>query len=170
MWSLIRASAGFFIWDKATPDLCTNWGTTQESSFTERDLGVLVDGRLNLSGVPWWPKGPTIPWGASGPALPPGEGMGGPLLCAVWPHLKHWVQVWGTIMEEGHKTIGERPKDGYEYGYEDREGSGGQGVWGAAEGPGFAQHRAEELRGGLMAAAAPHREWRGSTELCSVWQ
>jgi len=24
------------------------------------------------------------------------------------------------------------------------------------------------LRGGLMAAAAPHREQRGSTELCSV--
>ena len=25
-----------------------------------------------------------------------------------------------------------------------------------------------ELRGGLMAAAAPHRERRGSAELCSV--
>jgi len=31
-----------------------------------------------------------------------------------------------------------------------------------------AQRRAEELRGGLMAAAAPHREPRGSTELCSL--
>jgi len=31
-----------------------------------------------------------------------------------------------------------------------------------------AQRRAEELRGGLMAAAAPHREQRGSAELCSV--
>ena len=31
-------------------------------------------------------------------------------------------------------------------------------------------YRAEELRGGLMAAAAPHRERRGSAELCSVWQ
>jgi len=28
--------------------------------------------------------------------------------------------------------------------------------------------RAEELRGGLMAAAAPHRERRGSAELCSL--
>jgi len=28
--------------------------------------------------------------------------------------------------------------------------------------------RAEALRGGLMAAAAPHRERRGSAELCSV--
>jgi len=26
------------------------------------------------------------------------------------------------------------------------------------------------LRGGLMAAAAPHREQRGSAELCSLWQ
>jgi len=36
--------------------------------------------------------------------------------------------------------------------------------------PRCAQRRAEELRGGLMAAAAPHREGRGSAELCSVWQ
>jgi len=33
--------------------------------------------------------------------------------------------------------------------------------------PGFAQHRAEELRC-LMAAAVPHRERRGSTEFCSL--
>ena len=32
----------------------------------------------------------------------------------------------------------------------------------------FVQPRAEELRGGLMAAAAPHRERRGGTELCSL--
>ena len=38
----------------------------------------------------------------------------------------------------------------------------------SAEVPGFVQPGAEELRGGLMAAAAPHREWRGSAELCSV--
>ena len=31
-----------------------------------------------------------------------------------------------------------------------------------------AQRRAEELRGDLMVAAAPHRERRGSAELCSV--
>lgn len=30
------------------------------------------------------------------------------------------------------------------------------------------QPRAEELRGGLMAAAAPYGEWRDSTELCSL--
>jgi len=37
-----------------------------------------------------------------------------------------------------------------------------------AEVPGFVQPRAEELRGGLIATAAPHRERRGSTELCSL--
>jgi len=26
----------------------------------------------------------------------------------------------------------------------------------------------EELRGGLIAASAPHREWRCSAELCSL--
>jgi len=34
--------------------------------------------------------------------------------------------------------------------------------------PGFTQPKAKELRGGLMAAAAPYREQRGSTELCSL--
>jgi len=38
----------------------------------------------------------------------------------------------------------------------------------STEAPRFAQPRAEELRGGLMAAVAPHRERRGSAELCSV--
>jgi len=39
---------------------------------------------------------------------------------------------------------------------------------GAAQAPGFAQPRAEELRGGCMAAAAPHREPRAalSSALC----
>jgi len=55
-------------------------------------------------------------------------------------------------------------------GYEDGKGSGGQGVWGVAEAPRYAQCSAEELKGGLMAAAAPHREWSGSAELCFVWQ
>jgi len=33
-----------------------------------------------------------------------------------------------------------------------------------AEVPVFAQRRAEKLRGGLMAAAVPHRKQRGSAE------
>jgi len=37
----------------------------------------------------------------------------------------------------------------------------------ALEVPWCAQPRAERLRRGLMVAAAPHREQRGSTELCS---
>ena len=44
----------------------------------------------------------------------------------------------------------------------------GQDVQGVAGVSWFAQPRAEELRGGLMAAAAPHRERRGRAELCSV--
>ena len=41
-------------------------------------------------------------------------------------------------------------------------------VWGVAEDPWLVQPRAEELRRGLMAAAAPHREWRAalSSALC----
>jgi len=53
-------------------------------------------------------------------------------------------------------------------GYEGREGPRGQDVRRADEAPVCAQPRAEELRGGLMAAAAPHRERRGSAELCSL--
>jgi len=58
----------------------------------------------------------------------------------------------------------DHPKEGYK----DGEWSEGQRVRGAAEVLWFAQPRAGELRGGLMAAAAPHRERRGSAELCSV--
>ena len=48
------------------------------------------------------------------------------------------------------------------------EGSGVQGVCMAAGGPGCAGPRAEELRGGVMAAAASHRERRTalSSALC----
>jgi len=62
--------------------------------------------------------------------------------------------VLGATTYEGHRTIKECPKKSYK----DEEGSGGQEVQGVAAAPGFAQPRAEELRGGLMAAAAPHRE------------
>jgi len=41
-------------------------------------------------------------------------------------------------------------------------------VSGAAEAPRCAQCKAEELSGGMMAAVAPHRELRGSAELCSL--
>jgi len=48
-----------------------------------------------------------------------------------------------------------------------RRAANGEGP-GLAEVPWLAQRRAEELRGGLTAAAAPHRERRGSTELCCL--
>jgi len=72
--------------------------------------------------------------------------------------------VWVATVQKGHKTTRECPKESYKDGEEFR----GQDVRGAAEVPWCAQCRAEELRGGLMAAAAPHRERRGSAELCSV--
>jgi len=72
----------------------------------------------------------------------------------------------GATTSGGHNAIRQRPKKGYG----DGEGAGADATSEAAEVPGFAQRRAEELRGGLMVATAPHREWRGSAELCSVWQ
>lgn len=51
--------------------------------------------------------------------------------------------------------------------YEDSKGSKGHNMCRVAEIPGFAQPRAELLRGGLMAAVAPHREQKGSAELHS---
>ena len=50
------------------------------------------------------------------------------------------------------------------------KGPKGSKAGGAAEAPLCAQRRAEELKGGLMAAAAPRRKRRGSTELCSLFQ
>jgi len=63
----------------------------------------------------------------------------------------------------GHNSMKGSPKEDYK-----DEGSRGEGTRGAAEVPWCAAPRAEELREGLMAAAAPHRERRGSAELCSV--
>ena len=81
------------------------------------------------------------------------------MLCSLTPNTGYSL---GATVEEGHKAIGEHPKE------KDGEGSGGQDVRGVAEVPGFVQPGAEEMRGGLMVAAAAHREWRGSAELCSV--
>jgi len=46
--------------------------------------------------------------------------------------------------------------------------SRGENTWRAAEVTWFTQPRAEELKGGLMVAVAPHMEQRGSAELCSL--
>ena len=71
--------------------------------------------------------------------------------------------IFCTTVQKGHTTIRKCPKEGYKDGEVSRGDE--QGV---AEACRFAQPRAEELRGGLMVAAAPHREWRGSAKLCSV--
>ena len=73
-------------------------------------------------------------------------------------------EVWSTKVQKGHKTIRECPKEGYK----DGEGFREEDIQEMIEFTWFAQHRAEELRGGLTAAAASHRERRGSAELCCL--
>lgn len=53
--------------------------------------------------------------------------------------------VLGATTYEGHRTIKECPKKSYK----DEEGSGGQGIWGAAEAPWFVWPREEEDGGRL---------------------
>jgi len=68
-----------------------------ESNTMERDLGVLVDGKLSLSQqctLAAKRANQSITWGALGPAMSPGEGRSCPvLLCTLQPHLKCSVQV-----------------------------------------------------------------------------
>jgi len=69
-----------------------------------------------------------------------------------------------ATIEEEHETVREHSKEDCEDG-EEHEGKVCEeqlrslGLFSPEQG---------RLRGGLMAAAAPHREWRGSTELCSL--
>lgn len=46
--SLTSASAGFCRMDKAFLDVWPDWAQTLESSHTERNLGILVNGKLNM--------------------------------------------------------------------------------------------------------------------------
>jgi len=93
------------------------------------------------------PEGPTVPWGAAGPELPPGEGRGcaTPALGAVCVlQCRKGIQLLEGVQRTAIKTV--------------------KGL----EVLCFAEPRAEELRAGLTAAAASHRERRGSAELGSV--
>jgi len=87
------------------------------------------------------------------------KGILGFWLMASWM----WVSSLDAKISEC-KIIRQCPKQGYE----DSKDLEGQNVWGAAEVPVFAQCRVSRLRGGLMAAAAPHMERRAalSSALC----
>ena len=95
--------------------------------------------------MPWQPKGPTISWGAPGPAVPPGEGKNGPALHASPPALHAgWVPQHSKDIK---LLVSEGDKD-----YRDDCQEVSVHEEGAAEVPWCVQPRAEELRGGFMAA------------------
>jgi len=79
----------------------------------------------------------------------------------VQPHLEHCVQLGAPQYEKDTKLLGSDQMRVMKI------VEGLKSACGAAKNLGRAQRRAEELRGGLMAAAAPHRERRGRAQLCS---
>ena len=70
------------------------WDERLESSLIERDLGELVDGKLNMRqqcALAAQRANHTLGCPRPNTASGRGEGLS-PLLCAVWPHLQH--RVW----------------------------------------------------------------------------
>uniref|UniRef100_A0A8B9SK47 Immunoglobulin C1-set domain-containing protein n=1 Tax=Anas platyrhynchos TaxID=8839 RepID=A0A8B9SK47_ANAPL len=70
-------------------------------------------------------RGPSVPWGASGTALLAGRGKGSSR--SAWPAAaspRALRAAVGTAADEGRETVREPPREGYE----DGEGSAGQGV------------------------------------------
>ena len=105
--------------------------------------------------MPWQPKGPTVPWGASGPTLPAGAGRDRfALLCLVRPHLERCVQGWVPQCRKDIKVLEsvQRGAAETEKGLEGKECEGQPLSLGL-----FCPGRGG-MRGGLMAAAAPHRK------------
>jgi len=117
--------------------------------------GALADGKLtSASSMPRQPKGPSVPWRHHAQHCQwAREGLSSALCCAASPPALGvvWVAQYKDIelLESVQRSV--------------------TMVENMEQAPGCAQRRAEELRGGLMAAAAPHRERRGSAELYSVW-
>ena len=72
--------------------------------------------------------------------------------------------VLGATIKEGHKIMREHPKEGCK----DGETSEGKVCEKTLRSLSLFSPEPGRLRGGLMAAAAPHRERRGSAELCSL--
>ncbi|XP_068519954.1 uncharacterized protein [Anas acuta] len=78
-----------------------------------------------MGAMAWDPKGPSVPWGASGTALLAGRGKGSSRSAqpaAASPQALRAAV--GTAADEGRETVREPPREGYE----DGEGSAGQGV------------------------------------------
>jgi len=85
------------------------------------------------------------------------------LLCFVRPHLEHWVRVWVPQYEQDTKLLQSAQRRAAKM-----KGLQGKVCEEGLRALGLLSPEQGRLRGGLMAAAAPHREWRGSAELCSV--
>ena len=71
------------------------------------DLGVLVDGNLDMSSnVPSQPRKPTVSWAASKAAWPAGQGSDlAPLLCA--------GEASPGVLLETHGAVGTHPEAGH---------------------------------------------------------
>ena len=111
-----------------------------ESSTTERDLGVLVDSKLNMS-LPGQPRRPIISGVHQVWNWQPVEGRVCPSLRCIGVASPQVLSAGlGTTVQTGHITTRECPKESYKVG----EGSKGEDIWGAAEVPWFVQPRLKE--------------------------